>query len=101
MYAKNDKRRLYQLIKIYLSKAITSSVFCDEFYYCYDIELNHSYLTELERKKFAELDKVCSRYSQYEEDYKLDSKAFVTEEELWQKVKEVRFCLNTLFIRIE
>lgn len=90
MYAKNDKRRLYQLIEMYLSKTITASVFCDEFYYCYDLELDRSTLTELETQVFAELDKVSSRFSQYEEDHKLDPKAFTTEAELNQKILEVQ-----------
>lgn len=94
MYAKNDKRRLYQLLKLYLSQQITASTFCDEFYFCYDLELNHSTLTELEMQLFAELDKVCSRFSPYEEDYKLDPKAFVTETELHQVVSNVQNQLN-------
>lgn len=95
MYAKNDKRRLYQLLKLYLSQQITASTFCDEFYFCYDLELNHSTLTESEMQLFAELDKVCSRFSPYEEDYKLDPKAFVTETELHQVASNVQNQLNT------
>ena len=94
MYAKNDKRRLYELLKLYLSQRITASNLCDEFYFCYDLELDHSTLTELEKQVFIELDKVCSRFSPYKEDYKLDPKAFVTEAELQQVVRDVQNQLN-------
>ena len=90
MFEKNDKRRLYQLIDMYLAGTITASVFCDEFYYSYDLEISNDDLTELEQKSFSELNRVASRFSPYEEDYKLDSKAFVTTEELKEKVIETK-----------
>lgn len=95
MYAINDKRRLYQLIEMYLSNKISTTVFCDEFYNCYDLELDKSNFSEIEIQKFEELNKVSSRYSQYEEDFKLDPKAFATDEEVYEKVKETQYNLKS------
>ena len=67
MYAKNDKRRLYQLMDMYVDGVITASVFCDEFYYA---------------------------FSEFESDHQLDPKAFSTEYELRQKILEVRNILK-------
>jgi hypothetical protein len=78
----------------YLSKQITASVFCDEFYYCYDKELDHSKLTTLESKAFSDLSNVISRFSQYKEDYEIDTKAFSTEKEVISKVIEVQNLLE-------
>ena len=90
MYAKNDKRRLYQLMDMYVDGVITASVFCDEFYYAYDLEIADKDLTETERYMFTELDKISSRFSEFESDHQLDHKAFSTEYELRQKILEVR-----------
>ena len=65
MYAKNDKRRLYQLMDMYVDGVITASVFCDEFYYAYDLEIADKDLTETERYMFTELDKISSRFSEW------------------------------------
>ena len=93
MYAKNDKRRLYQLMDMYVDGVITASVFCDEFYYAYDLEIADKDLTETERYMFTELDKISSRFSEFESDH-LDPKAFSTEYELRQKILEVRNILK-------
>lgn len=94
MYAKNDKRRLYQLMDMYLDGVLTASVFCDEFYYAYDLEIADKDLTETERYMFTELDKISSRFSEFESDHQLDPKAFSTEYELRQKILEVRNILK-------
>lgn len=90
MFEKNDKRRLYWLLDQYLSKKITEDVFCNEFYYSYDLELDYSSLTELEYNLFSELGRIAGRYSKYESDHKLDPKAFSTTEELKQKIVETK-----------
>ncbi|RQO30394.1 magnesium and cobalt transport protein CorA [Taibaiella sp. KBW10] len=90
MYDKNDKRRLYWLIDQYLSGKINEPVFCNEFYYSYDLEVNNDILTDMEKVAFAELSKVSSRFSQYEEDHKLNPSAFSTAEELRRKIIEVK-----------
>lgn len=90
MYEKNDKRRLYRLIDQYLLGKIDEPTFCDEFYYSYDLEINNETLTEVEQQVFAELSNVSGRFSQYEEDQKLDAHAFSTVPELKQKIIETK-----------
>ena len=85
IYEKNDKRRLYWLIDEYLSGNINESTFCDEFYYSYDLEIGPKALSDIEKQAFSDLSKVASRFSQYEEDHKLDPRAFTTVEQLRQK----------------
>jgi hypothetical protein len=77
MYEKTDKRRLYWLMDMYLSDKIDAPTFCDEFYYCYGQELDReSSLSEKEFEAFEKLDLVTGRYSRFEKDHKLASKAF-------------------------
>ena len=90
MYQKNDKRRLYQLIDKFLEREISTPVFCDEFYYCFDLELDYATLTSLEYSTFSELGTVCGRFSEYEEDHIQYPTVFYTEEELRSKVLETR-----------
>lgn len=90
MGQKSGKERLYRLIEEYLSGEIGDSTFCDEFYYCYDLELDHETLTEIEKKAFGELSAVSSRFSEHQEDHMLDPRAFSTAEELKQKVVETK-----------
>lgn len=90
MFEKDDKRRLYWLIDQYLSGKITERTFCDEFYYCYDLELDYTVLTEKEYQVLSELSKVVSRFSEYEEDHKLDENAFFTVKQLNKKVVETK-----------
>lgn len=97
MFEKNDKKRVYWLIDQYLSGKINAKVFCDEFYYSYDLEINSKSLTELEHKAFSDLSTVAGRFSEFEEDHKNCPKAFFTEEELRQKVIETK---NTLKMNI-
>ena len=94
MHPKTDKRRLYQLIDMYLAGFITARVFCDEFYYCYDLELDKTHLDDLEIKLFEELDEVSSRFSEFEEDHKLDPKAFATLAALKQQIFITREALK-------
>ncbi len=97
MFEKNDKRRLYWLIDMYLSGKMNAPEFCDEFYYCYDQELDReTVLTIQELEVFEELDTVAGRFSEFEEDHKLDPKAFSSEEQLKRKVIETKEKLSTL-----
>lgn len=90
MYEKTDKRRLYQLMNMYLSGEIDAWKFCNEYYYCYDLELDRETLTELEAKAFSELGTVSGRFTNIEKDLKEYPGAYYTEEELKQKVKETK-----------
>jgi hypothetical protein len=90
MYDKNNKQRLYWLIDQYLSNKIDEPTFCDEFYYSYDLEISSDMLSKIEQQVFSELGIVSSRFSQYEEDHKLDAKAFSTAKELREKISETK-----------
>jgi hypothetical protein len=88
MFKKDDKRRLYWLMDIYLSNEITAKTFCDEFYYCYDLELDSELLTKLEEQVFSELGTVTGRFSEFEEDIRQYPGTYFTEKQLKQKVLE-------------
>ncbi len=90
MYDKSDKRRLYWLIDQYLERKLGEREFCDEFYYSYDLEVDKEILTNIEKQAFLSLSVVSSRFSQYEEDHKLDSRAFSTAQELGEKIRETK-----------
>jgi hypothetical protein len=88
MVSKDDKRRLYQLIDMFLSKQITAPVFCNEFYYSYDLEIDYNTLSPIEYTAFSELGKVSSRFSQFEEDLEKYPGVYYSEEELKEKIIE-------------
>lgn len=90
MFEKTDKRRLYWLLDKYLHNDINERTFCDEFYYCYSLELDRETLTDAEKDAFYELDKVVSRFSEYESDHKLDANAFSTSKDLMKKSIETK-----------
>jgi hypothetical protein len=90
MFEKNDKRRLYQLINMYLSDIITASVFCNEFYYSYNLEIDDEVLNELEQKCFFELAKVTDWFSEFENDHIKYPGLYCNELELRQKVLETK-----------
>jgi len=94
MYKKTDKRRLYWLIDRYLENDINESTFCDEFYYCYDLELDRTTLTAIEKQMFSELNQVTSRFSPYEQDHFLDKHAFTTVKSLKNKIQETKNILE-------
>jgi hypothetical protein len=96
MYKKDDKQRLYWLIDEYLAGNIDESTFCDEFYYSYDLEIDNNILNNNEQQAFSELSKITSRFSQYEEDHKLDEQAFSTVSELRHKIIETKGKLKSL-----
>lgn len=76
------------MMAMYLANKITAAEFCDEYYYCYDLELDRDSLNESERRAFSALGKVAGRFSDFESDHLLDSKAFTNEEQLRQKILE-------------
>ena len=90
MFNKDDKRRLYWLIDSYLSNKIDERTFCDEYYYSYDLEIDYKELSSVEEQAFSELSAVSSRFSEFEEDHKLDPRAFFTVKELKQKIQETQ-----------
>lgn len=90
MFPKDDKRGLYQLIDMFLTKQITASVFCDEFYRLYHFEIDYDALSPLEEAAFLELEEVSSRFSQFNEDLEKYLGVYYNEEELEQKIVETK-----------
>jgi hypothetical protein len=90
MYEKNDKAILYWLIDELLSGKITASKFCDEFYLSYSLSVDHATLTLNEKEEFSSLDEVAGRFSEYEEDHRLDPKAFASIKELKERALGVK-----------
>lgn len=90
MYSKNDKRRLYWLIDEYLAGNINESIFCDEYYYSYNLEIESNMLNSKEKQAFGELGEVAVRFSPFEEDYKIALNAYYTVDELKQKITETK-----------
>lgn len=90
MYSKDDKRRLYWLIDEFLSGQIHASIFCDEFYYSYDLEIPKNVFSNIEYRAFSELNETTSRFSKYESDHLLDPKAFSNEKKLMEKIRDTK-----------
>lgn len=90
MFSKDDKRRLYQLMDMFLAKQLSASVFCDEFYYSYDLEIDYDTLTPEEYTAFSELKKVSGRFSQFDEDFEKYPGVYYNEAELKQKIIETK-----------
>jgi hypothetical protein len=97
MYEKTDKRRIYQLIDMYLSGKINESTFCHEFYCSYDLELDYNTLTEDEYKSFYELSEITIRFSEFEEDIKKYPGVYYTKNELKKKIIETKRKLERYF----
>ena len=75
---------------MYLSGTITASVFCDEYYYCYDLEIDYATLSNLEHQVFSDLGTVSGRFSPYEEGHLGLPHGFYSEAELREKVIETK-----------
>jgi hypothetical protein len=90
MYDRTDKRRIYQIMDMYLSGKITASAFCDEFHCTYNVELNHNTLKKEEHTVLSELGEVAGRCSEIEEDHKKYPGVYYTEEELRKKIIETK-----------
>lgn len=101
MYEKTDKRRIYQLIDVYLSGKINESTFCYEFYCSFDLELDYEKLFEDEYKSFCELSEIASRFSESEEDIKKYPGVYYTKEELHRKVVETEQKLRKYFEKLK
>ncbi|AYB38245.1 magnesium and cobalt transport protein CorA [Brevibacillus laterosporus] len=86
---RTPKERLYWLIELLQQNEIELPKFCDEFSYTYNIDLDYDELTELESEMFRNLADVTSRFSPYEEDHKLDPKAFYKVEDVREAVSIV------------
>lgn len=94
MFLKNDKRRLYQLMEMYLRGMIDGWTFCDEYYDLYSLELTDEDLSEREQIAFSELSKVTNRYTCIQEDLLKYPGTYYDDEALKQKVIETIECLK-------
>jgi hypothetical protein len=92
-----DKRRIYELINMYLDKKIDEANFCKEFLIFYDLYLDYETLSTEERTAFSELGKIASRFSEFEEDIKKHPGIYYTKEELNEKTVEVKNNLTCFF----
>lgn len=101
MYPRTNKRRLYQIIEMYLSDRINEPSFCDEFYYSYDLEIDYDTLTDEENHVFGELSDVASRFSEFEEDHVDHPGVYYTKEELRKKILETKNKLKKSFEELE
>jgi len=97
MYKKSDKRRIYQLLDMYLSGRINESTFCHEFYCSYDLELDFDTLTEEEDKAFYELSEITSRFSEFQKDIEKYPDVYHTKEEVKRKVTGTKLRLEKYF----
>lgn len=92
-YTEHDKRRLYWLIDMYIASKIMANTFCNEFYITYNIEMDHSTLTELEHKIFSQLNMVLARFTDSEEDLRSSPGVYYTEEELREAIEKTQAAL--------
>jgi hypothetical protein len=97
MYQKSDKRRIYQLIDMYLAQKINEAAFCADFIPSYDLELDYDTLTDEEHLVFSELGKIAGRFSGFEEDIRKYPGVYYTKEELRQKIIETKEKLKKYF----
>ncbi|MBS0584968.1 MAG: hypothetical protein JSR76_01540 [Verrucomicrobia bacterium] len=90
MYDRSDKRRIYQLIEMYLSKEIDEIAFCNDFIPFYDVDLDYETLTREEEKAFSALADVASRFSGSEEDMQNYPGIYTDKEEVKQKILQTK-----------
>lgn len=90
IYPKNDKRRLYWLVDLYLAGEIDEDTFCDEFYYSYDLEINTETLSDIEKKTFKELGMVAERFNSFESDFMAAPGAFTNKKELKEAIAKAK-----------
>ncbi|MBS4169096.1 hypothetical protein [Parachlamydia sp. AcF125] len=90
MYGKEDKRRIYALIDLYLSGNIDEPKFCEEFHSSYNLELDYDSLTDEEQEAFASLGEVTGRFSEFAEDHLKYPGIYYTKEELRRQISETR-----------
>jgi hypothetical protein len=85
----NDKSSplyLYELIEMFIGGRVSPREFCDLFYECFDLGIDLSLLSDVERREFERISDVAGRFSEYEEDRKQFPKAYSDEDELQETV---------------
>lgn len=79
---------------MYLSKQITATAFCDDFYYSYDLEIDDETLTRDEQKAFSSLSEVSGRFSPFVEDIENHPGVFNNEATLREKILDTKYILR-------
>ncbi len=97
IYPKDDKRRLYWLIELYLADEIDVKTFCDEVYYSYGQEIDAGTLNNVEKEAFKALYTVTDRFSPFESDFKLAPGVYKNENEVRDAALQAREILGEYF----
>jgi hypothetical protein len=97
MFERKDKRRIYQLINMYLAGKISENTFCDDFVPTYHQELDYDTLTEEEHKAFSELGIIAARFSDIIEDLIMYPGVYYTKLDLKKKIVETHEKLKDYF----
>lgn len=85
----SDREQLWYLINGLLKGTYSMYIFCDEFTRIYDLETDYKHLSLLERKNFAELSEMASRFSDDADEFKIPNMYF-SENEIIEKVKSIK-----------
>ena len=97
MFENTDKKQLYWLIDQYLLRKMNVWDFTDKYHSCYDVELDLDRLSKTEYQLFSDLSLIAGRFSPYSEDHIAHPGFFYTEEELREKVAEVKDQLKDMW----
>lgn len=97
IYSKDDKRRLYWLIELYLADKIDANTFCDEVYYSYGQEIDTGTLNSIEKEAFKALYIVTDRFSPFASDFKLAPGVYKNENEVREAAVQARKTLSDYF----
>ena len=66
------KEQLWYLINGILEGAYDVETFCDEFTRIYDLEIDYETLSKTEKKEFGDLSEMTARFSNDDEELKID-----------------------------
>ena len=95
MYKKTDKKYIYWIIELFLSKKIEKENFCENFHDSYGLETDSENFNDKEEQALDDLHQVVRRFSSSKEDLK-SSGFFYNEKELRDKVQETYDKLGSL-----
>lgn len=83
------KEQLWYLINGLHKGTYSTSTFCDEFAWIYDLETDYEHLSLLERKNFAELSEMASRFSDDSDELKIPNMYFC-ENKIIEEAKSIK-----------
>ena len=85
----SDREQLWYLINGLLNGTYSPNIFSDEFTRIYDLETDYNHLSLLERKNFAGLSEMASRFSDDEKELKIPNMYF-SANEINKKAKSIK-----------